>query len=359
MKPKGRNQPRPEPTFTPSLGLWTNTCLPIVVAFLNQLMAHHGQDLGGAPGPLGFDREEERLVAMAALPSLFCVLVNPKDIDNQVLKNRYKNLANTVLKDDKRRCRGIKNLDDAITAKTRERQATGFVVAAHNTTLRVLTCAHIIADIFTVGHHNHFSLEEVNDMFRFDVHCYHHEINVRTRNIIQKISERRRFPTQTRVIALDTQKDLLVIEFDIGYLCERDETDVGGARTWCQADHPVIHRADADPNKMQKMVLAGWPPQRAGSCAMGQVSFCHWTYDAITAVNFKGYTMRLLEIPGMVADNGFSGAPVLNGAGQYVGVFHGVFNLSTGYAICSEDVRDFLQQHNVVRLCDNNTYLLY
>ena len=323
-------------------------------------MAHHGQDLGGAPGPLGFDREEERLVAMAALPSLFCVLVNPKDLTgNEDLDTRYQEVADKVRKDDKRSCRGIKNLDAAITANTGERQATGFVVAANDTTLRVLTCAHVIDDIFTVDNHNQFNLEEVNALFRFDVHCYHHEVNVRTRLINQKISERLRFPTQTRVIALDTQKDLMVLEFDVGYLCDRDETDVGGARTWCEAMHPVIHRADADPSKMQKMVLAGWPPQRAGSCAIGQVSFCHWTYDAITAVNFKGYTMRLLEIPGMVADNGFSGAPVLNGAGQYVGVFHGVFNLSTGYAICSQDVRDFLQEHNVVRLCDNNTYLLY
>ena len=83
--------------------------MPIVVVFLNQLMAHHGQDLGGAPGPLGFDREEERLVAMAALPSLFCVLVNPKDLTgNEDLDTRYQEVADKVRKDDKRSCRGIK-----------------------------------------------------------------------------------------------------------------------------------------------------------------------------------------------------------------------------------------------------------
>lgn len=72
------------------------------------------------------------------------------------------------------------------------------------------------------------------------------------------------------------------------------------------------------------------------------------SYDAVTALYIKGYTMRPLEVSGMAGDNGFSGSPVLTGHGQCVGVYHGVFNLSNGYAISLTDVKAFLGQHNML-----------
>ena len=53
--------------------------------------------------------------------------------------------------------------DDIIELNSGERQSTEFVVVAHDTSLRILTCAHTIADIYTVGHHHKLTLREVND----------------------------------------------------------------------------------------------------------------------------------------------------------------------------------------------------
>jgi len=58
--------------------------------------------------------------------------------------------------------------------------------------------------------------------------------------------------------------------------------------------------------------------------------------------------MKLLEVPGMAGDDGFSKAPILNSDGQYVGVFRVVFNHFTGYAVSLEDMNVFLEAHNVV-----------
>lgn len=64
-------------------------------------------------------------------------------------------------------------------------------------------------------------------------------------------------------------------------------------------------------------------------------------YDGVTMLNIKGYTMKLIEIPGMAGDCGFSGAPVFNSDCQFVGVFHAVFNLATGYAVGLESANAF------------------
>jgi hypothetical protein len=141
----------------------------------------------------------------------------------------------------------------------------------------------------------------------------------------------------------------MVLEVEAGELALK--LDDQGYQDSCEYDHPVIHLAKANPRKMQKLVVAGWPPQRSFAAVTGQVSECDWTYDAVSG-NAKGYTMKLLEVDGMVGDSGFSGSPVLDGNCDYVGVYHGVFHIGMGYAVSLEDVKAFLQRSGVVSSVD-------
>lgn len=219
--------------------------------------------------------------------------------------------------------------------------------------LRILTCAHCIADVYTTQDRTRpqdvLTIEELNEIFMFDVHCVHHEEVVHTMVNDQVVSQRPRWSTPAVVVAVDVRRDLMVLEFDAAELVHHVTDD--GTRIRCNMPHPLIPVANANAVKMQKLVLAGWPPQRSGASATGQVSHSDWSYDAVSGLNTKGYTMRLLEIHGMICDSGFSGAPILNGLDpfQCVGVYHGVHNLAMGYAITSQEVNAFLQANGMVR----------
>jgi hypothetical protein len=96
--------------------------------------------------------------------------------------------------------------------------------------LRILTCAHTISDVYNVGQHHKLTLREVNDIFMFNVYCVHQEVNVRIMVSDKIISKRTRVPIEKQVVALDTEPDLIVLEFNTRYLCENE---VEGVRTWC------------------------------------------------------------------------------------------------------------------------------
>ncbi|CAN6241297.1 unnamed protein product [Urochloa humidicola] len=160
------------------------------------------------------------------------------------------------------------------------------------------------------------------------------------------ISARKRSFTPANIVAIDTELDLMVLEVESGELVRN--LDDEGYDMNCEAEHPVMNMANGNPVKMQKVVLAGWPPQRPNSTVTGQVSKCDWTYDAVSGLNDKGYTMRFLEVDGMTGGSGFSGSPVLDGNCGYVGVYHGVFNEGMGYAVSLGNVNAFLQAHNML-----------
>lgn len=162
-------------------------------------------------------------------------------------------------------------------------------------------------------------------------------------------SQRLRQTTTARVIAVDTQKDLLVLEINTGYLClfsgENQRTE------YCRFEHPPIPIAPRPPRTMEEVVLLGWPPQRSESASTGTVSFIGRTYDMICAEdsNVKGYTMKLME-SGLVCSNGYSGGPLLNNDVQTVGTYHGVIE-KKGYSVSLEDINQFLTRFQVVCIC--------
>lgn len=258
------------------------------------------------------------------------------------MKQKYVMVARNVGRAEK----GIKKLTDAITAGTKVRQTTGFGVGDQGQILQILTGAHCLEDIYSAGLHNKLTLEEVNAMFRFDVICFHQEKAVQTMDSPIMPSERNRQYTAARVVAMDTELDLLLLAIDKKALCLHPVEN--GEEINCQLDHPVITLAPKNPSEVDKLVLAGWPPQRSGDITTGQLSRCDISYDCVTSSNAMGYNMKLLEAHSLVAASGNSGGPVLNGDQQCTGVYHGVFNDSKGYAVSLSDVRRFLETHKVV-----------
>lgn len=316
------------------------------VNLLNQAMEDPHQDEVEA-ALRGFERKKEREVARQASQSLFAVLVvlkhrlNEENI-NPELKTKYFTVTRNVGRAEK----GIPRLPGAIKAGTKDRQTTGFSVGDQGQILHILTSAHCLQDTYSADLHDKLTVEEVNELFRFDVICFHQEKAVQTMDSPIMPSGRNRACTPARVVAMDTKLDLLLLAINKNDLCLHPVED--GEPIKCQLDHPVITLAPKHSSEADKLVLAGWPPQRSGDITTGQLSRCDISYDCVTGINVKGYNMKLLEAHSLVAAHGNSGGPVLNSKQQCEGVYHGVFNDSKGYAVSLSDVRRFLEKHEVV-----------
>uniref|UniRef100_A0A0D9WD34 Peptidase S1 domain-containing protein n=1 Tax=Leersia perrieri TaxID=77586 RepID=A0A0D9WD34_9ORYZ len=94
-----------------------------------------------------------------------------------------------------------------ITIGTRQRQTTGFAIASRGDYLKILTCAHIVEDVYSRDRHT-VTIEELNTAFTFDVVCMHQENRILEMDSTVPISRRTRMMTQVRAAEIDTSKDL-------------------------------------------------------------------------------------------------------------------------------------------------------
>ncbi|KAF8769165.1 hypothetical protein HU200_006665 [Digitaria exilis] len=222
-----------------------------------------------------------------------------------------------------------------------QRNATGFAIAEHGNTLRILTCAHTIDEVYTAGHHD-ISVDEVNEFFTFDVHCSHQEVGILNELNGRPINEQVRMKTRASVVAIDSERDLMVLEIN------KSNIHLVGEQIMCDNPHPRINIAEDDPTELDVCILQGWPAQRMGSLSVGQLSLRRRTYEAITQINEKGYTMKLAEFTKMRGEEGSSGGPALDGLTRCVGVYHGVIGTKE-YVVCADDVNVFLNRTGMVR----------
>lgn len=237
-----------------------------------------------------------------------------------------------------------------ITQGTRQRQATGFVIARRANIIKILTCAHIIEDVYTKDKHE-VTLQELNAEFTFDVQCVHQERRLLATPSPLPTSRRLRSLTNAMVVAIDTSKDLLVLQVNA------DDILLSNSQT-CTCEHAPINIALAPPRIREKVMLLGWPPQRSESSTEGCVSYLKRTYDAVCDIDFnvKGYTMRLMEVSGLVCGHGYSGGPLLNNEMEFVGTYHGTIEMK-GYSVSLGDIRRFLAQFEVVGNLDLYMYV--
>ncbi|BAH94109.1 uncharacterized protein [Oryza sativa Japonica Group] len=278
----------------------------------------------------------KQYLASKTAPSIFSVEVAVRHEKQNNLKAMRKYVALTDKATDVMDT-GVPT--DELTIK--RRQQTGFVVHSSDTQLFILTTAHAVDCVFKKGVHQ-VTAEELNLVFLFGVACTHHEAQIQADYPDGNVSELLRSYCDAHVVALDIEKDLLLLAVTKDELCLQD-VDVGGVFVPCSSDHPIIHLADLPPEQSDLSLLQGWPPLRANSSIWGSVSYLERPYDVLTSCNTKGYTMKLTEFHEFDCANGFSGGPVINGDGQCMAVFHAVMvDAKCGYAICLEDVREFL-----------------
>lgn len=292
---------------------------------------------------LGFGRQAERQVALQTFNSTFCILVDLRhklthklieSEQSQESKEAYEKYADKVTDIEA-------DLVES-SSETGQRNCTGFAIYQEENKLRILTCAHALDDVYTKNCHG-VTCDDINKMFRFQVYCLHQEKQVEARRGKTSMSERRRVTTLAMAVAVDTKRDLMMLEVDTSELHLRGQ---GANKVSCTESHPPIKLATSNPNQCDKVILLGWAPNLSQSQAPGQVNSCDREYDCITSLNLKGYECRFLLAHGLVCDKGWSGGPVLDGDGHLVGVYHGSSE-GTGYAVSRTDVEIFLRENGM------------
>lgn len=226
------------------------------------------------------------------------------------------------------------------------RNATGFVIARSGSRVRILTCAHLIDDCYGPGVRK-LTVNQANVFFHFEVTCAHEEAKVHEQLGTKDISKEMRHKARAYCVALDTEKDLMVLQVErvvSGSSGEGDDT----VFFECTEKHPAIQMIETIPTKLEPCILQGWPPQSMECYCVGHCSFFKRTYSAVTELNPKGYNMRLVDLNGMVALDGCSGGPVINANRDCLGVYHGVISHVRGYAVSALDVTAFLTKFNMV-----------
>lgn len=116
----------------------------------------------------------------------------------------------------------------------------------------------------------------------------------------------------------------------------------------CSGRHPPIEMIHTIPTKLEPSILQGWPPQSIECYSIGHYLFFSRTYSTITQLNPKGYTMRLIDLSGMVVVDGCSRGAVINGNRDYMVIHHGVIGDVRGYGVSALDVNEFLVKFGLI-----------
>uniref|UniRef100_A0A0E0KMC4 Uncharacterized protein n=1 Tax=Oryza punctata TaxID=4537 RepID=A0A0E0KMC4_ORYPU len=86
---------------------------------------------------------------------------------------------------------------------------TGFAVHSRNNSIYVLTTTHVVDAMYKEGVHQ-VSAQDLNTAFLFGVIGMHHEARLKEINAGQDVSQLLRSYYDAQVVAVDTQRDLLL-----------------------------------------------------------------------------------------------------------------------------------------------------
>ena len=113
---------------------------------------------------------------------------------------------------------------------------------------------------------------------------------------------------------------------------------------YCHHLHRIIPMALAYPAPFNTVVMLSWPPYSHRTAVRGHTSHAgsgrH--ISAIATQNSLGYVVRLPEVD-VTTEPGSSGAPLFNGAGQFVAVLHDNCGTRLSYFISFRDLHAALR----------------
>ncbi|KAL6908239.1 hypothetical protein ACP4OV_002409 [Aristida adscensionis] len=246
--------------------------------------------------PTSFSNPLAKWIYNRCTESLLFVMVEPKG------KSEIESIKNIAKK------LNILTPEEAVERSNESRSCTGFVVEEKEGVIKILTIAHCIDHVFTSS--KPISAQKVQRLFRISIICDHYE----TAFCNSKRRDKIRYYNAVRVAEIDCGKDLLLLQVD-------RENILGFDGKTCQHSHRPLLPSRNPPTAFEIVAMISWPPRRVRTSAIGEISHCSRAYDDASDKNPNGYDMTLLEvnIPG---HDGSSGAPLLDGSGDYSGLLH-------------------------------------
>ncbi|KAE8810348.1 hypothetical protein D1007_12933 [Hordeum vulgare] len=188
---------------------------------------------------------------------------------------------------------------------------TGVASQTNGFYLYILTTAHIVDYLFHAVN-KPIAPATVNKLFTIEVTCFHAERDfVDTRH---RVGDRTYTPAT--VCGIDCLRDLMMLRVDRRDLAMRVE---GQQRVRCTRRHPVLQFSITNEFGMQCMLFS-WSAFRPCTFATGLQ--CLYRCLSGMSTNTVGYDMELLEAY-IGSEDGSSGGPLLNSAGQVKGILHG------------------------------------
>lgn len=131
------------------------------------------------------------------------------------------------------------------------------------------------------------------------------------------------------MVQVDWKKDLLL------------QVQLSSLQKNCDGLHRPLAVAQSFPRPLETVVMLSWPPCMPRMACMGETSHNDRVAFEADPNGEKGYTMKLSEIS-IMADQGSSGAPVLNGEANVVGLVHAGAKKSLCYFVSLPDIRTAL-----------------
>ncbi|KAK3140733.1 hypothetical protein QOZ80_5AG0405030 [Eleusine coracana subsp. coracana] len=273
------------------------------------------------PAPNSSSNHLESWVFEQAVASVVLVTLNPKDPKrvraavNQVFPLPLSDTAKVkALKQEQR----LKDCKDA-------RCSTGFILeGAQEGQVYVMTCVHSLDHVFNAEHP--ITPEGINGLFDVSILCDHAECKYRT----GKAQTRRYIPAI--VVQVDYSKDLMLIQMETSQVQKK-----------CKEAHRPLKLAQKFPGPLERTVMISWPPLRPRTACVGETSHPAREYFEIMLHAPEAHSMNLSEV-NILGDKGSSGAPLLDGAIDVVGVYHSGApgTLSYSYFVSFNDLRDRL-----------------
>ncbi|CAO1943802.1 unnamed protein product [Urochloa humidicola] len=209
--------------------------------------------------------------------------------------------------------------------------ATGFLAHRVGDQGFVLTCCHLLADLYS----EETVLTESANWFKFLVLCKHNEdyMEANFPGLYDAEQDPRNY-TNASIVRLDQSKDLLLLQVDMTRLYG----DI--LPNQCPHPHPPLQFALRQPVPVTDVVMISWPPHLCDTVVIGQVVSIRGSYGQVTADRSKGYDMELMELK-ISGKSGTSGSPILDHRGDVVSLYHGRI-IGKGYGVSLVEIMNFL-----------------
>lgn len=202
--------------------------------------------------------------------------------------------------------------------------STGFVVKAEENHLLILTCAHVLEASFSKD--KPITAAKVEDYFSVHIICDHRE----GKHISGIETDVKRQYVRASVRQISCGMDMILLSIPNHAL-----------KNYCPEDHPVIPMAPSYPESLEEVVMLSWPPLRHRTAVSGETSHELRDNSSVSCANPQGFICRFAEV-NITSENGSSGAPLINGAGEFLCILHGGYGSGFSFFVSFEDVRNTL-----------------